>query len=308
MNILAKNIRSQRINAVRKTNFRLFGKVAIFAAVMSLTSCVKDDLYNTPHPDKGAVVITTDWTEALAESTVPDTYLLRMDDGKAVQASGETTVCPDLLTPGTHTLLIYNEPEGISIADDAAIVQQKDGMLIPLPDYLFSAEADLNVVQDDTLRVTVPMVRRLCPIILNLDLNGENADEIAKIEATLSGMAGSVDLRTGTPGSESLTARLDVREAEAKTRATEAVALEMKCRVTGTAQGERQILTVKVTMEDGYVSTITSDLTENLKDLNADMEPVRLEGSVEAPQDGHFSGTIENWQPGNADGEDVDIR
>lgn len=293
MHMTMEHIRSWKIIAVRKTVLPVAAALFTFATL--LTGCVKDDLYNTPHPDKGAVVITTDWTEALAESTVPDTYLLRMDDGKAVQASGETTVCPDLLTPGAHTLLIYNEPEGITIADDAATVQQKDGMLIPLPGYLFSAEADLNVVQDDTLRVTVPMERRLCPIILNLDLNGENADEIAKIETTLSGMAGSVDLRTGTPGGESLTARLDVREAEAKTRAADAVALEMKCRVTGTAQGERQILTVKVTMEDGYVSTITSDLTEHLKDLNADMEPVRLEGSVEAPQEGHFSGTIKDW-------------
>lgn len=293
MHMTMEHIRSWKIIAVRKTVLPVAAALFTFATL--LTGCVKDDLYNTPHPDKGAVVITTDWTEALAESTVPDTYLLRMDDGKAVAASGETTVCPDLLTPGTHTLLMYNEPEGISIADDAATVQQKDGMLIPLPGYLFSAEADLNVVQDDTLRVTVPMQRRLCPIILNLDLNGENADEIAKIETTLGGMAGSVDLRTGTPGGESLTARLDVRRAEAKTRAADAVALEMKCRVTGTAQGERQILTVKVTMEDGYVSTITSDLTEHLKDLNADMEPVRLEGSVEAPQEGHFSGTIKDW-------------
>ena len=304
MNILAKNIRSQRINAVRKTNFCPFGKVAIFAAVMSLTSCVKDDLYNTPHPDKGAVVITTDWTEALAESTVPDTYLLRMDDGKAVQASGETTVYSDLLAPGAHTLLIYNEPEGIMVEGNTASIDLKDGMLVPLPDYLFSAEEQLDVMQDDTLRITIPMQRRLCPIILSLDLNGENADEIAKIEATLSGMAGSVDLRTGTPGGESLTARLDVREAEAKTRAADAVALEMKCRVTGTAQGEQQILTVKVTMEDGYVSTITSDLTEHLKDLNADMEPVRLEGSIEAPQDGHFNGTIKDWDV--VSGGDID--
>lgn len=278
--------------------------MAGMVAVVLLASCVKDDLYNTPHPDKGAVVITTDWTEALAESTVPDTYQLRMDDGKAVQASEETTVCPDLLTPGAHTLLIYNEPEGIAIADDAATVQQKDGMLIPLPGYLFSAEKRLDVVQDDTLRVTVLMERRLCPIILNLDLNGENADDIAQIEATLSGIAGSVDLRTGTPDNESLTARLDVRPAEAKARFTNAVALEMKCRVTGTAQGERQILTVKVTMEDGYVSTITSDLTEHLKDLNADMEPVRLEGSIEAPQDGHFSGTIKDWDV--VSGGDID--
>ena len=283
---------------------RRYMTMAGMVAAVLLASCVKDDLYNTPHPDKGAVVITTDWTEAFAESTIPDTYQLRMDDGKVVQASEETTVYPDLLAPGAHTLLIYNEPEGITIADDAATVQQKNGMLIPLPGYLFSAEADLNVVQDDTLRVNVLMKRRLCPIILNLDLNGENADEIAKIEATLSGIAGSVDLRTGTPGGESLTARLDVRPAEAKVRTTDAVTLEMKCRVTGTAQGERQILTVNITMADGYISTITSDLTEHLKDLNADMEPIRLEGSIEAPQDGHFSGTIKDWDV--VSGGDID--
>lgn len=283
---------------------RRYMTMAGMVAAVLLASCVKDDLYNTPHPDKGAVVITTDWTDALAESTVPGTYLLRMDDGKAVPTSEKTTVYPELLTPVAHTLLIYNEPEDITIASNVATVQQKDGMLIPLPGYLFSAEKRLDIVQDDTLHVSVPMERRLCPIVLNLDLNGENADEIARIEATLSGLSGSVDLRTGTPGGESLTARLDVLRAEAKARATDAMALEMKCRVTGTAQGERQILTVKVTMADGYVSTITSDLTEHLKDLNADMEPVRLEGSIEAPQDGHFSGTIEGWE--EVDGGDTD--
>lgn len=283
---------------------RRYMTMAGMAVAVLLASCVKDDLYNTPHPDKGAVVITTDWTEALAESTVPSTYLLRMDDGKAVPTSEKTTVYPELLTPVVHTLLIYNEPEGITITSNVATVQQKDGMLIPLPGYLFSAEVDLNVVQDDTLCVTVPMQRRLCPIILNLDLNGENADEIAKIEATLSGIAGSVDLRTGTPGNESLTVRLDGRPAEAKARATDAETIEMKCRVTGTAQGERQILTVKVTMMDGYVSTITSDLTEHLKNLNTDRKPIRLECSIEAPQDGHFSGTIEGWE--EVDGGDTD--
>ena len=33
-----------------------------------------------------------------------------------------------------------------------------------------------------------------------------------------------------------------------------------------------------------------------LKDLNAEMDPIELTGTVEAPQDGHFSGTIEDWE------------
>lgn len=265
-------------------------------AALLLTSCVKDDLYDTPHPDKGAVVIATDWTEALAESTVPETYLLRMDEGKAVQADEKELCYPDLLTPGTHTLLVYNEPEGIAVAGNTATVQIQDGMLIPLPGYLFSAEKELDVMQDDTLRINIPMERRLCPIVLNLALKGENTNEIANVEASLSGLSGSVDLRTGISGGENLTARLDVRPAEAKARFTDAVALEMKCRVMGICEGQKQLLSVKVTMNDGYVNTITSDLTELLKDLNTDMEPIKLEGSIEAPQDGHFSGTIEDWE------------
>ena len=40
----------------------LFKILSVFAAI-SLAGCdVKDPIYNTPHPDKGAIVITADWT------------------------------------------------------------------------------------------------------------------------------------------------------------------------------------------------------------------------------------------------------
>ena len=56
----------KKFSAIHKTGLFLTGALLILAS-----GCVKDDLYNTPHPDKGAAVITTDWTDALAESTVP---------------------------------------------------------------------------------------------------------------------------------------------------------------------------------------------------------------------------------------------
>lgn len=77
-----KKVRWQKISAVGKTKLGAVIPTVIFACMM-LSGCVKDELYDTPHPDKGAVVITTDWTDALAEATVPDTYFLSMDDGKA---------------------------------------------------------------------------------------------------------------------------------------------------------------------------------------------------------------------------------
>lgn len=282
----------KKIPAVRKTVSLLVGAILILAA-----GCVKDDLYNTPHPDKGAVVITTDWTEALAESTIPAGYCLCMDNGKVERTEEQTCCYPALLTPGEHTLFLYNEPVGVTISETTATVNlREDGTLEPLPEYLFSATRKLDVVQDDTLRITVPMVRRLCPIVLNLSLTGENTAEIAGIDATLSGISRSVDLQSGVIGGENLTVTLDVRQAEDNKRAYTAGKLEMKCRVVGINPQERQLLTVTVSMADGYINTIVSDLTEYLKDLNAEMKPIELTGTVEAPQDGHFGGSITNWE------------
>lgn len=304
MKNILENIRSWEIMVVRKTVLPIV--VATLTFAVSMTGCVKDELFNTPHPDKGAVVVTTDWTDALAEATVPDTYFLSMDGGETKEVQAATNCYPDLLLPGKHTLLVYNGPQGMKVSGMTATVNSlTDGTLEPLPGYLFSAEKELEIVQDDTLRVTVPMKRRLCPIVLNLTLGGENTEDIASITATLGGMAASVDLRTGAAGSEAATVTLDIKQqVETKARAYTEGKLEMRCRVVGVNPEERQLLTIEVTMADGYVQTIVSDLTEYLKDLNADMEPIELEGTVEAPQDGHFSGTIEKWE--TVSGGDID--
>ena len=299
---MLENIRSREITVIRKTVLPVAAAALTFAVTM--TGCVKDELFNTPHPDKGAVVVTTDWTDALVEATVPDTYFLSMDGGETKEVQAVTNCYPDLLLPGKHILLAYNEPQGMKVSGTTAMVNSlKDGTLEPLPEYLFSAMKELDVVQDDTLRITVPMIRRLCPIVLNLTLGGENTEDIASITATLGGMAASVDLRTGAAGNENATVTLDVKQ-QTKTRAYTEGKLEMRCRTVGVNLAERQLLTIEVRMADGYVQTIVSDLTDWLKDLNAEMDPIELTGTVETPQDGHFSGTIEDWE--TVSGGDID--
>lgn len=291
---------------IMERNKTIIYKVMAAALVaLSLTSCVKDDLFDTPHPDRGAVVITTEWAEALAESDIPASYFLSMDGGAARQANEKTFTYPDLLTPGEHSLLVYNEPQGLTLGGTTAKVNLlPDGTAEPMPGYLFSAEQKLAVVQDDTLRVSIPMKRRVCPITINITLSGENTGKIAKIEAELSGVAGSVDMQSGISGTENLTLHPVVGQASANTRAYTEGKVELKCRVLGINKTERQMLTVMVTMEDGYVSTVTSDLSEYLKNLNTDMNPIVLSGTVDSPQDGHFSGTIGDWEV--VSGGDID--
>lgn len=280
----------KKFSCIKKTGLFLAGTILVL-----VTGCVKNDLYNTPHPEKGAVVITTDWMDALSETDIPTTYNLRMDE-TIKQAEGKVYSYSDLLTPGRHSLLVYNEPQGMTINGTTATVDlREDGTLKPLPEYLFSAKKELDVVQDDTLHVTVSMIRRLCPIVLNLSLTGENAKEIARIDATLSGIISSIDLQNNVTGNENLTVTLDLQQVADKAYGYATGKLKMGCRVVGVNSNEHQLLTVTVTMKDSYKSTIVSDLTDYLKNLNADMKPIELTQTVEALQDGHFNGTITDW-------------
>lgn len=289
---LTKHIHSSKINAVRQTDSRLWGLIAILAVATSLTSCVKDKLYNTPHPDKATVVITTDWADALDETDVPAAYHIGMDDGEAVKTQEATTVYPDLLIPGKHSVFAYNEPQGMTISGTTASVNLRtDGTLEPMPDYLFSAVKEFEAQADDTVHVSVPMVRRLCPITLNLTLTGENVSEIVGIEATLGGIVQTVNLQSRTLGTENRSVMLNVQQTGAE--------VKLQCRVPGISPNEKQQLTVTLTMADGHMFTITSDLSEELADLNAEREIV-LNCTVQAPQDGHFSGTITDWMDGGS--------
>lgn len=47
---------------------KAYALLYLIGAVTILTSCVKDDLYDTPHPDRGAVVVTTDWSGKSTEA------------------------------------------------------------------------------------------------------------------------------------------------------------------------------------------------------------------------------------------------
>ena len=75
------------------------------ASVVSLSSCVKDDLYNTPHPDKGAVEVTTDWTGRSSDAVVPADYILRIG-GEEQTVQGETNAFKSLFLPRTQSLFI----------------------------------------------------------------------------------------------------------------------------------------------------------------------------------------------------------
>ena len=284
----------KELPVVRKIILLMMGAV-FFLAV----GCGKDDLHNTPHPDRGAVTVTTDWSRRSSDATVPESYVLRIGD-KEQTVSGETNTFTDLFLPGRQDLLIFHQPEGITVSGTTATVNTlTNGILEPMPDYLLSGTAELEIVKDDTLSITVPMRQHTRRLTLTLKLNPGDEQRITGTSATLTGIASAIDLTTGaiisTEGKTVIpTFALGT---DNETRATGQPVLIATLRLLGVIAEEKQVLTLAVTLTDGYVQDITTDLTETLKhfETGADMEPLKLDATLTLPIEAGMNGSITGW-------------
>lgn len=283
----------------RKINLSGICKLLIFAAVcQSFGSCVKDDLHNTPHPDKGAVRVTTDWSGRSSDASVPGSHTLRIEE-ESQEVTAETNTFKSLLAPGSYRLLVYNTPEGVSVTGNTAMVDTKDdGTLTPQPGYLFSAGKELDVAADDTLKVTLAMQQHIRSLTLALELAEGDKERIAGTTATLTGIAHSLDLTTGgqTAGQTGRTVAPEFKSGTLTPTRTEGKpVLAAMLRLMGVIAGERQTLTLTVSLTDGSVQTLVTDLTDLLKDFGGAMEALRLDALLNLPTAGSMNGTITGW-------------
>lgn len=83
-------------------------------AAVLLSSCVKDTLYDTPHPDYGKITVTADWSACGEGINTPATWTVTMGDYTGTETSA--THAPDhLFAPGSYTLAVWNPAEGITV-------------------------------------------------------------------------------------------------------------------------------------------------------------------------------------------------
>lgn len=278
--------------------------IIALAALPLLASCVKDTLYNTPHPDTGAVVVTADFSGRSADSQLPGTYVLRIDDTEQ-SVSGTTNTFGTLMTPGTHTLLIYNHPDDITVSGTTATVNTlTDGTLHPTPASLFSGTQSLTVVADDTLRVTQAMAQRTRSLTFRLDLSEDDAQRLVSVSSTLSGVTSTVNLSTGEVNQSVSGTVIPVfelmEETDAETRAsTSQWYLEATVILVGIVGSVPQNLTLTLTLDTGHEETISSDLSDTLSDFNngsgTGKDALELDGDLELPIETVTSGSITNW-------------
>ena len=273
------------------------------AAGVLLASCVKDELYNTPHPDKGAVQVTTDWTGCSSDAVLPADYILRIGSEEQT-VKGETNVFKSLFLPETQSLLVYHQAEGVTVSGITATVNTlEDGTLNPMPGFLFSASKELGVQKDDTLKVTVPMMQRIRTLALTLKLKPGDELRITSTAATLTGIASSVDLATGSltaAEGKTVVPIFTMGTDGGETRAAGDPILTASLRLPGVMTGEKQELTLAVTLTDGTVQNVVTDLTQALKNFGSGkMEPLALDATLTLPDvednAAEVSATISDW-------------
>ena len=267
------------------------------AFIFPLSSCSEDE-YNTPHPDKGVIAVNINQPQGTEE----DDYTVEVD-GKPLD-EGDNASNP--LTPGEHTVLVYNTPEGFTVTDGIAYVERVDGtraltdLIDPLPETLYSGTKTVTVVADDTLHLDLSVAQRTRDLRLELTVTEGDPERIAAITGTLSGVAGAYDLRGETLYGEAVSTR------PAFTRSGGKVVADL--RLLGT-MGEAQVLTLRLSFLNGNPQDITieSDLTEQLAGFNLGTGTITLDGELHTPTEAGVEAAIIDWEKIDGGGVDAEM-
>ena len=296
---------------MRKTIYIIRYCVAA-ALTLAATSCVKDELHDTPHPDYGKITVTADWSDRGEGVDIPAEWTVTMGDYTGTE-TGETHSPDYLFKPGGYTLAAYNTPEGITISGTTAAVNAADGgFIVNTPGWLFSSVQEVAIEADTDYSLTAVMrqqVRQLTLMIEptgDVEPTGDAAERIESIVGTLSGAAGTLDFATGTYGTPS---EVELHFTKI-TDGDDAGKWTATVRLLGIA-GNLQRLTATLTYTDGnpQPTALESDLTTALDGFNdGKTAPLTLGGTIaETPGEAGFTGEITDWETVDGGGVDAEM-
>ena len=290
---------------MRKTIYIIRYCVAA-ALTLAATSCVKDELHDTPHPDYGKITVTADWSDRGEGVDIPAEWTVTMGDYTGTETGA--THSPDyLFSPGNYTLAAYNTPEGITVSGTMATVAAADGgCIVNTPGWLFSSVQEVAIEADTDYELTAVMRQQVRQLTLMIEPTGDAANRIESIVGTLSGAAGTLDFATGTYGTPS---EVELRFTKI-TDGDDAGKWTATVRLLGIA-GNLQRLTATLTYTDGnpQPTALESDLTSALNGFNdGKTEPLTLGGTIaETPGEAGFTGEITDWETVDGGGVDAEM-
>ncbi len=282
------------------------------AAAVLLSSCVKDTLYDTPHPDHGKIAVTADWSARGEGIDIPATWTVTMGDYTGTETSA--THAPDhLFAPGSYTLAVWNPAEGITVSGTTATIAAATGnragtdvFVDNAPGWFFTHTEQVSIEKDKDYPLTAVMQQQVRELTLMIEPAGDAADRIESIGGTLSGAAGTLDFATGTHGTPS---EVELHFTKI-TEGDDAGKWMATVRLLGIA-GDAQRLTATLTYTDGnpQPTSLNSDLTSALNGFNdGKTAPLTLGGTIaETPGEAGFTGEITDWETVDGGGVDAEM-
>lgn len=163
------------------------------AAAVLLSSCVKDTLYDTPHPDYGKIAVTADWSARGEGIDIPATWTVTMGDYTGTETSA--THAPEhLFAPSNYTLAVWNPAEGITVngttATIAAVTENwvNTGVFVNnAPGWFFTYTEQVTIEKDKDYPLTAAMKQQVRELTLLIKPTGDAAGRITEIVAYLTG-------------------------------------------------------------------------------------------------------------------------
>lgn len=289
-------------------NKTIYKIMAVAAIALSLTSCVKDDLYDTPHPDYGRITVAADWTERGEGVPAPEKWAISVGDYTA-EETGSTHEVRQLFEPGDYRLITYTPADGIAVAGTTATIsvvsnRRGNAFISGNPGWFFTVVQEISIAKDREHLFTATMRQQVRQLTLIIEPTGNMADAIESIGGTLSGISGTLDFATGTHGTPS-----DVGLHFTKvTEGADAGKWKATVRLLGIAGDvQRLSATVRYAGDNPQPVTIESDLSEVLALFNTDKTaPLALGGTmVETPVAGGMTAIITGWEEVNAGNVDA---
>ena len=174
-----------------KTNSIYKTSLLAAALLLAATSCVKDELHDTPHPDTGRITVTADWSDRGEGVDIPAEWTVAMGDYAGTE-TGKTHAPDYLFEPGSYTLAAYNTPEDITISGTTATVAPETGngtYISNAPGWLLTSVQEVTIAADTDYDLTAAMHQQVRQLTLVIEPTGDAADRIESIEGSLSGAA-----------------------------------------------------------------------------------------------------------------------
>lgn len=283
----------------RNMRYQLVSTIMVTAAI--LASCdVKDPIYETAHPEKGTLTLTTDWSRIGDGLTAPASYTANVGSYSAT-LSGTGSLLDHLFAPATHRISVYNTPQHITILGTTATVASATGnvdgvgpFIQPTPDWLFTATGDVLVEADKHQTHTAVMQQQVGELTLTIAPTGGTTDRIESIEGYLTGAAASLDFSTATHTTPSNVALQFTKI----TSGPDAGKWAATVRLLGIADAHPMLnATIRFADNEPEPIPLTSDLTISLSEFNNQKYvPMSAGGNVVVtPTGAGFSATISEW-------------